>query len=141
MYYLTKTDFYKQFYRAPRHLRNLQGRRKIIIPAPHRASVSCHPSPHQNPSLSVQLSCHPPPSSSFVPRLAQSTNRAASDRQWRSFSSTHSHCGWEAEQSMPAGSLLSLHSVSHQTHQPHHWKSYKTSDVVVDTDDTKSAYF
>lgn len=57
----------------------------------------------------VSLSSHPAPFS--LPHLEQSTNRAALDRQWHSFSSTHSPCGREE-------AVL--------THKPEHWESQKT---------------
>ena len=79
---------------------------KKKISPPHCESVSCHPSPHQNPSLSVKAPGPTTPNPLPLPRLARSTNRAASDRQWHSFSSTHSPCGWEAQQSVPVGSFL-----------------------------------
>lgn len=49
----------------------------------------------------------------------------APDRQWHSFSSTHSPCGREAQQSVPVGSLLASQYLFLLTHETDHWKSRK----------------
>ena len=74
-------------------------KKTINLTSTVRTCFMSPPHPHQNPSLSVKAPSSPP-------RLAQSTNRAASDRQWHGFLSTHSPCGWEAQQSVPVGSFL-----------------------------------
>ena len=82
----------------------------------------------------LKLPRRPPPLSLLRP--AQSTNRAASDRQGHSFSSTHSPCGWEAQWSMPVGNLLPSQYPLLLTHKPDHWKSLQRSQKCLHTQTT-----
>lgn len=122
-----------QFYTKHPDIWGVCGEKEKHSSPPHSVKVF-HVTPYTIKTPHCQLKLWSRPSS--LPRLAQSTNRAASFRQWHSFSSTHSPCGWEAQQSVPVGSLLPSQYLFLLTQKPDHWKSQEPWNVFADTDST-----